>query len=173
MVLALVAGVPSAAGAAPLSPALAADYQRALAVWGSPAGPPQCTSVEQAVRSPAERGEAAGRATQPPPGWSGPCVYWIAAGLTPCEQWTVSLHEVGHLTGHGHTDYPRDPMYVAGDYAYRCILGEVNRLERGLRHIRSRCPHFVLTRRRRDCWHTARIWAAEARAHGRALARIP
>lgn len=161
----------SSANAAPLTAALEADYQRALVAWGAPAGPPQCTSVEQAVATSTEI-DALGRATQPPPGWSGPCVYWIAAGLSPCEQWAVSLHEVGHLTGHGHTDDPRDPMYVAGDYAYLCTLRDVDRLERGHHHIVTRCPRFTNRRRRRDCWHTARMWGSEARAQRRALAAI-
>lgn len=108
IIVAALVAVP-AAGAAPFTPELEADYAAALSWWGV-TSPPQCASVTRevvptdpfvAIDGP----DAAARATQPAPGEVGvACDLYVFADreTTGCVEEAEIRHEVGHLTGHGH-----------------------------------------------------------------------
>jgi hypothetical protein len=101
------------AHAAPAPTALG-DVAIAEEFWGGP--PTQCTSLAIGF---APIPGAGGDATQPAPGWSGPCEMQLsevgtvtATGrvITPEIACVIVIHEEGHLHGLGHSTNPTSVM---------------------------------------------------------------
>lgn len=105
---ALVAAVclPSTAVAAPLTPPLWRAYNVAATYWS--AEPVQCRSLDAQIVPRGELGAGiGGRATQPYPGWSGPCILYIDRAYAKPVEWAtacaIMIHEYGHLLGYAHS----------------------------------------------------------------------
>lgn len=126
----------SEAQATPFTPELEADYVAALAWWGV-ASPPECASVtsEMLVSDPFTEEDgmpSAMRATEPSSGVVGfQChlyvfedalaearAYWNAGAACIIEM--DMRHEVGHLTGHGHSQDPTSIMHTPPEPSVWC-----------------------------------------------------
>jgi hypothetical protein len=99
------------------APTAEGDIQIAEAFWGGP--PTQCTSVTFGTHPPV--GDL-GFATQPEPGWSGPCELRVLE-VGALDAWSFGfprtaeeicltmIHEEGHLHGFSHSEDPTNIMY--------------------------------------------------------------
>jgi hypothetical protein len=80
------------------------DWAIAEAYWGRQ--PTQCSVI---VKGDTPLPENAGEASQPFPGFYGPCIFEIRPGQDLEAQCIVIVHEYGHLLGEGHS---ADPDFV-------------------------------------------------------------
>jgi len=159
VVLALLA---TPAAAEPFTPELEADYAAALAWWGV-SSPPQCATVDREILpvSPVASNEpyAAAWATQPAPGEEGiACRLDVFADhlKTGCVEEVEIRHEVGHLTGHGHSADPESIMAPEPNIATWCpeAVAEEQAADAAKQHAEGRAAS-------REAW---REWRSEKRA---------
>lgn len=103
----LVASTRAADGG--FGPMLRQDFAAAQHYWGGPS--PLCSTVERRVIA-LPLGEG-GEATEPYPGYYGPCHLYVAQSMIyePRVVCTIIIHEDGHLHGLGHSPDPTSVMY--------------------------------------------------------------
>lgn len=164
----------SAARAQPAATA-EGDIPIAEEFWGGP--PPQCTSVTVDLEPlPGDLGNA----TQPEPGWSGPCEMHLSEvgavidghgdRMTREAACQIALHEEGHLHGFGHSEDPSSIMYGGGGLPREAICAEETEAQERahqqwemVREWRAGCKR-ERGRGREDCWTNLRHFADHLRA---------
>lgn len=109
---------PCAQADAPFSGEYEQAYEWAISWWGR--SPEQCTSIEKTMKT---NFEYMGRASQPYPGYLGPCILEVAEGLSGCTLKKTMTHETGHLLGEHHSEDPHNVMYPEFNplYAFQSI----------------------------------------------------
>jgi len=111
---------PAAVNAAPFTPELNFAYRLAVEHWGEPTG---CITVDAEIVPDAfgKANEFRGWATMPAPGEQTNCILDIIRELAKPSYFgaacAVIFHEVGHLTGHDHSNDPHSIMYPEVTFA--------------------------------------------------------